>query len=542
MITLIKIGKNILLLIVISLICLLFSCKESNNENPQSSNYQSDIKPVESNMGGEITSNTILPDAFPKVDSLNIYYPAYIPMRYTFRTEWREYIFDKFGIDITISYDGYSLNDISRGEFPVETLIYLGFTNYFTYQLNTEIYDYCNDELFYDLSPYYLKYGWDKVIDEEYLGRLVTNGRIYAVPAVGNPYIVPRRYNKEYLGAVGMTVPENTAEFLDYLRAVKSILDEDGNYYPMSVDFQRFTPSTSDIFRAFGCYVNSQNNSTISFDPGTGSFEDAVFSENFDQALSYIRNLRQEKLLFIDGYSGTTMIDNGLNFYDGDFSFAKDLATEYWYIYDIPSGFFLHESYDFKVRYDVMNGYYLDGINHDNLCEVRRDMAFYVFPKAIENIYGTIELFNDLFTNPLAYGDLKYGRQGYEYEINGDEIIPLEPVAGAYLNLLQISGFCGNDQTYYPESTQYIQLLSKDIWFEKNVFTEHSAYHDASSDEPHFGYGNTFILDSLFNENLSIADSMAQYMIEFKESERLGFLESMNEALGVPTKYDYTPD
>ena len=71
----------------------------------------------------------------------------------------------------------------------------------------------------------------------------------------------------------------------------------------MCIDSQYITPSTSDIFRAFGVYINSEFNSMISYNPMTNSFEDAVYADNMELALEYFKNLQHENLLFLSGES-----------------------------------------------------------------------------------------------------------------------------------------------------------------------------------------------------------------------------------------------
>lgn len=344
-----------------------------------------------------IHSNTELPENFKYVNSIDILYPAYVSMRYNGIANWQKYFFDKYGLELNVIYPEQGIDEYLKTNG--NCVIYLNHTDYFDYEYNNQLFVYSNDRLSHDLSPYYVKYGWDKLVPPEYIEDMKVDNKIYAVPVSNPKFIYPRHYNSDYLDELNIEIPSTVDTFYEFLKRVRTLKRENSDFYPMCIDSQYITPSTSDIFRAFGVYVNSEFNSMVSYNPMTNSFEDAAFSENMELALDFIKNLQQEDLLFIAGESQYSLNGIHRNIYDGlCFDLNKEFATEYHHVYVREKGVFLREG-AFKCSFDNMNGYYLSGINTDKVCEVRNNIALYLFPKTITNIYGTVDLFNDIFSN-----------------------------------------------------------------------------------------------------------------------------------------------
>lgn len=240
---------------------------------------------------------------------------------------------------------------------------------------------------------------------------------------------------------------------------------------------------TSDIFRAYNVYLNTEYNSSVTYNPNTESFEDGVFSENMEIALGFVRTLQQENLFAIGniGMDPQAMGTTKTNFIDGFHSVDKNFATEYGVVYDTRYNFFIREA-NGQIDYDSVKGYYLIGTNSNNICEIRQNIAFYVFPKSIQNIDGTMELFNDLFNNPKYYADLRYGVEGKDYSTIANMIIQEPPKAGSFIALKQINSTIIENSSYVPESQSIVSSIEEDMSFEKSVFTQFFAYANERTD------------------------------------------------------------
>jgi ABC-type glycerol-3-phosphate transport system substrate-binding protein len=292
--------KNILFLLIL-LISILGAC-DNNTITHKATPIQSYSAITESPRDNFVTSGihseTNLQGTFPRVETLNIVSPWYNPMRYSGAELWSQYIQEKFdiNININITYPGnwYESNYVVKYlEENNNCVLYLNVTEYVNYEFNNQVFLYSNDQFAYELNPYYIKYGWNKYINPDYIEKLKINGKIYAVPASNPKYIYPRFYNKSYIEELNTSIPETIEELYEYLKRTKEI-NQSSDYYPMCIDSQKITPSTSDIYRAHGVYVNSEFNSMVSFNPLTNSFEDAAFAENMESALSFIKKLQQD--------------------------------------------------------------------------------------------------------------------------------------------------------------------------------------------------------------------------------------------------------
>lgn len=485
----------------------------------------------------DITDSTTLPDNFERVNTLSFAYLADNHLKYNNIAIWQNYINEKFGIELYVDYTRVSANYLLEGKTVVDDILYLNFPRELPPLYPAEVFKYGEESIAYELSPYYEKYGWDKYVDKEYLDSLKTAGGIYAVPAANSKYIVPRYYNKDFLEEVQQDIPTNTDSLYEFLKASKNLKVDDPQFYPMCLHYRSLTRSTADIFRAFDVFVNSSWNTTITFNPNTGTFEDGVYAENMELALEYIRKLQHEDLMFIYGFSQYGSGQNGeaLNrFVNNPLDFSKEFATEYNTIYNTKRGGF--SSYTMgEPNYAHENGYYLTHLNSRNVCEVRSDLAFYVFPKAIENINGVIDLFNDIFTDSSYYADLRYGIENTDYVVmDGYPILNL-PEIGSLIDLKPIKPVEYANASFVPESIKILDGLSKDIIFEKNVFNFLKTYIDISS--YHINFDNN--VDLLFHKRVSPYDAIEEYKKEFKKAGRIVAIDELNEKLGTIATYDY---
>lgn len=520
--------KTILLILLVITLSACVSNVHDNEKKPYLSNENAQRPTISKNNS---SADGTFSDYFTPVNKLVINNRAYTGGNYYNLMGWQNYIYEKYKIELYVNYSNPSNEGIT----------YLNFIKGLTYVNNIRLLDYAKEETSYDLTPYYSKYEWDYYIESQYIEALTTSSGIYAIPVSSGKYIVPRYYNKEYIEKLNMPVPSTSNELYEFLKGVKELNADDEKFIPMCILNRALTKSTSDIFRAFGVYVDSELNTSVTYNPNTNSFEDAVFSKDIDSPILFLRQLQQENLLSIQGRSRAFVASkNGeaINLFDNNlYSLNKNFATEYYYVYDsISNGFTYHVNA--QPNYEVINGYWLADTNNDNVCEVRSDMAFYLFPKTIHNINGVIDLFNDVFTNNKYYYDLKYGVEDIDYTRSNDSVIINEPKIGAFIDLKQINNIYDTSSNYVPKSVEIIKNMSIDRYYEKNVFNM-SIFYLRGSDADSLNYSNNTQLEMLFSNKVGFVDAIDEYKNNFNKSDMSTIIDKLNENLGLVSQYDY---
>ena len=410
------------------------------------------------------------------------------------------------------------------------------------FQFNTTVFEYYNDEISYELSKYYEKYHWNQYIDPDYLSALTIDGNLYAVPTAINKYIKPRYYNEVTLNTLNLSVPNTINEFYDYLIKAKNLYSDDDTYYPMVIMNHRFASSVSDIARAFGVYFNDYFNSSVSFNPQTDSIEDAIFSEQITELISFIRQLQINGLLRTYGRYNriNPFSDELLDTYITNLDRVnKNFASEYNFVYSKSINGFIDYLFADK-SYESINGYYLTGNNDKNVCEIHSDMGFYVFPRNIDNIDGVIDTFNSLFSNPDNYMDFKYGIIGEDYRIVNDNIVTINSShsRSADLELKLISDPYKHDSSYVPESIQIIEKIDSYSAYERNVFNHMNTYSSVPLYNI-FSFNKNEGLEAIFNPDIPIQDAIEYYKRLVIKSGRINTINELNKQLGKETQYDY---
>ena len=297
--------------------------------------------------------------------------------------------------------------------------------------------------------------------------------------------------------------------------------------------------STSDIFRAFNVFLNSEFNSSIAYNPTTETIEDGVFSPDMETGLQYIRMLQYERLFGIASL-GKQQEKDGIteNKFLTDFSSIDKLfATEYGAIYDSRYDFFILDS-GAEIGYDYIEGYFLEGTNTKNVCEVRQNISFYLFPKSIENIDGVIELFDMVFSKTEYYYDVKYGIEDRDYHIDEStgQVLAITPSKGSFVGLHTINEQIAEE--YNDKGRNAIDDINSGNMFIKNIFTQVFAYADDREDLSN--YMNTYSLDSIFNDNLIPLEAINEYKNNFIKSGGVGLIMNLNSNLGKTSGYDYS--
>jgi hypothetical protein len=469
-----------------------------------------------------------LPDVFIDADHLTILTEPYYQLKYFEIGSWQEYMLDKFGLEIYLSYGMYRGKP---GGYDPNSIFLLNYNHIypFSYGNDAGILDFSDPVNVHDLTLYYDKYGWVKYIAPDILDRLTVEGGIYAVPSISDKYVIPRYYNKAILNELSMEVPTTISDFHEFLQAARQANDNE-MFYPMCIFQHAAFESLSDIFRAYGVYVNSQHDVLTEYDPNTGSFEDAVFSDRFIDALGFIRSLHEERLL---GIIGETFGGSDTNHFIADLSKVdKEFATEYFRIYDTGMNRFNGDP-SIRPEYEYDMGYFLTHTNDKNVCEVRSNMAFYMFPLSIDNIYGTIDLFNTVMTDPRYRYDLQYGMENENYKIVQNEVVPLEPAIGGFPEIRQLKTSPNDVLSLIPESLEYISNMNSEMLYERNVFNSYYTYRGSTS----VVYTSTAY--ELLYPFISIEDAVEKYKEEFIRHGGYDKLEEVNYRLGTVPQYDY---
>lgn len=144
-----------------------------------------------------------------------------------------------------------------------------------------------------------------KVLDDNPdIRRAITfpNGNIYSLPYLTDPDSTALRsfpifyYNREWLDALKMEVPETTEQFYAYLKAVKSG-DPNGNGKPDEIPYGGHSILTliNELSWAFG--VRNRGQDFVDLEPSSGNLRFYPASDRYKEMLEYIHRLYNEKLI-----------------------------------------------------------------------------------------------------------------------------------------------------------------------------------------------------------------------------------------------------
>lgn len=513
--------KKVLLLIIIFIVfitgCKGIDINVTEKPNLTQSPYINPIKDAD--------------DIYPAT-ALIIFTEPYYGQRYYAIESWQDFIKEKFGLEIYLSYGTYR-----RYQGIDPNSIYLlnyNFLQAATNGDNSDVLVMSNPENMNDLTPYYERYGWDANIENRYKELLTVNNGIYAIPSIPDKYSIPRFYNSNYLKELGLEVPDTITDLYEYISGTREMKSSQ-NFIPICLSENHIIPSLADIFRAFGVYTGTVNNSTISYDPNSNSYEDAVFSEHFASSLSFIRQLQQEKLLGIKGDARNyyNPEDDSNYFLSNLIGIDKEFASEYMYIYDSAENDFVYNP-KLKPSYKYSCGYYLTHTNTTSVCEIRCDIAFYMFPKTINDLDGTMDLFNMVMGNPEYKFPLGYGIENKDYNIINDNAIPSEPDIGGLVNIRQLKSKPDEYVSLIPESLEFITGINRDLVYEFDVFNYWPTHYRELS-----GSVNISILRELFYPFVSVQDAIENYRQKFSVAGGYNRIKLINQNCGTESAYDY---
>jgi len=490
---------------IILLVSLLTSC--TGNKNVDTDNIQkSDTfqTPTQVEISG-------------KVDELNIYHRKG-GSRYNQLDLWSEYIYNKYGVKVNVNY---SLGT----KIPDDEIFYINYHPYFA----KDVYSYINNNDYYSLNKYYEKYGWYDYVDPKYIKSVTIGEDIKALPCVNSILIRPRYYNKLYIDQLGIEAPQSINEFTNYLNEAKKLM-VNSDQFPMVIAYQAVTQQTSDIFRGFGLYVGVNEESMIAYNPLTNSYEDATFSEKFSNVHQYFLMLEQSKTISFTRASQLLLLN------------SDKLATEYNLVYNLFKGSTVDK---YIPEYPCVASYYLKGDNQEKLINVRKQLSFYLFPKTISNIDGTVELFNSIIANNNSFYDMKFGIYGTDYNIVDDSIVLNS--SGQFIDLNSpiesYSTLSEKEKDLIPYSYESNSLL--DVKMLTSLFTieEKESFNGQFTQK----IMNQQIVE-LFGGHredtgiISSEDLIAEYKREFLKRNGQNYIHILNEKLGMKSKYKYSLD
>lgn len=224
-----------------------------------------------------------------------------------------------------------------------------------------------------------------KLIPDEIIDSFTdTNGNIWALPTYWTSEFIYRRYDKEWLAELGCKIPTNIDELKEIGRKIKE--QEKGEYHYL---FDIRPPNyysyieLMDIFMAFGCYPNLRGLPNVSYNANSNKYIDIALTPGFEEALTYLRYLIDEEMVFVTEWDYN--VDN----------------------YKFLSGY-LSAGGDY--------GYQLNGPNSTNT------FSEIIFPQGIAVMRGTDDILNKLaffsenaFVNEEIRTALFLGEKGYHY-------------------------------------------------------------------------------------------------------------------------------
>ncbi|MBN1622942.1 MAG: hypothetical protein JXN10_10955 [Clostridia bacterium] len=116
-------------------------------------------------------------------------------------------------------------------------------------------------------------------------------GNLWALPLRKGARYTYRRYRSDWLEECKLSVPATLDEFRVYGMKIK----EKYNSCTAEFLYSLFLRDFEDIFNAYGLYPD--NTSPVGYNPKTGKVENLVLTENFKEAMAYIKNLYDEGII-----------------------------------------------------------------------------------------------------------------------------------------------------------------------------------------------------------------------------------------------------
>ena len=515
--------RLILLVIMIIITMLLFSCnKEKDDINSSININQQDESLIELN-SLELSENTyVIPISL---------FTTYSNYDYEL---WSDYINKEYGISIVIDY--YRSSEIKTTKDHLEDgeglmeLRYNDVNSILMYAKENNIIrlnDILEDSVGYNSLPNHIK--------ELYTD---SNGDIWALPKNNNLVMSSRIYKKSILDNIKLDAPTNLNDMYEVFVTLKKETNTSGMLYDDS-HYYFFIHSFKDIFYANGCYFAGDTMSTIAYYPELGSYENFLLMDNASITLEYITLLLDSQLA--EKSNKPIGAGNLLEVLD-----ESNSASVYGWINNYNN---IDNIY---ANYTSVPG--LLGSRDNKYIEVTGDESCLVLPTNSNLSDEDIVAFADFIygTSEGRYAAF-YGINDIDYRVANDSVQVLFNTTNnsKFTPFINISELLDNEYIEIIENDKPIvkaknitgldYLLNELSINESAVFSQKPLYAGIQSDDNiSINTGISEIYTYFTNrDSITISEFIDEYRKNIKVSGVDQYHYNANELLGVDTHYKY---
>ncbi len=377
------------ILVIILIITLILSSCSTSNEKPKPS-LDNNEEPFNSESNSQQTDKSeIIVIENKTYEHINLYLPIF--NRENKMTEEDELAFElyllyKFNLSVNIIYlnmsEGNWISNIGD-----DGIIY--FSDIRTYEKLKE-----QDFLFL-LNDYTNR---DLINDDTYQSGvkvLANPGQLlFGIPTLYYEIHKLRIYQNEALEETSQSIPTSIEEFNTFAQAVHKT----GGYVASYNDnTESFFISFIDIFSSFGCQFNSRDITNISFNPLTQKYELPILNDYFIEAMSYLQSMIEDDMIF--PYQNKDQLDDKKIISKTKFPSSSEMQTSSLSLY-------------------------LRGINDEAIINVDSYVSGFAIINSSKNVWEKLSfLYDYLFTNDELMYSFLYGREGYNYTYEDENII-----------------------------------------------------------------------------------------------------------------------
>ncbi|MCK5758596.1 MAG: extracellular solute-binding protein [Clostridiales bacterium] len=290
---------------------------------------------------------------------------------------WETYILDKYGVDINLIYTKFNSEaDVRKG---IANKTGIDFTDIdkhindadFVYLGNiTNLKDLTDSGLILPVNEYLGNIPLINNLDDSIKYTFSdSDDNIWAFPLYHETFSSCLAYNGEWLEKWGHGAPVTTDEYLQLAEYInENDPYEKSKTYIQSFSYASVLSQFSGILKAFGCYSDSSR--VIGFNPHLGQYENAVLSENFPQAIEFIKYLYDEQLIYDKGVTNQVYSEDEYKVV------AARIGSD--------------ESKNFD---SIIPGYYLKGSNNIKLIEIKTSPICFALLKGAEAVSEKMQIF-----------------------------------------------------------------------------------------------------------------------------------------------------
>jgi hypothetical protein len=401
--------------------------------------------------------------------------------RYTKTERWREYINERFNLDIALHYLDTDYSEAFKQMDSVEGLIY--FEDY------QQLYAFYKADMLEPLGEY--------IYNMDYSGAqlqtLVMEGDIYGLPLTNITHNEKTRGYRsdlsEKFDTAGIETIDSFYGFLkNYVYNYGSNV-QSNNEPGMILNISTANNYLYDIQRSFECYFDDikHNNhiiqTSISYNPNKMIFEDCAFYEGIYEYLAFIKALKDEGMMSVD-------------LYKTDMEMLP--ATKWDYVSTIMNG----DMY-------TQGSYYLLGNNTENLYERVFHELNYGIIKGTDDIDGYIDLLDDVIKSEKEFLPLfQAGIPEVDYNVYDDIMVH-------YMLEGENPGF--NVPTkysyFFSENKDEIDAYSNSIKKEVEAIEKYREYYKTMELEKKYSLPYSYTIDFLYSTDLMTIEPVNFNMI-----------------------------